>query len=131
MMIKSLGGVLCGLLVACGGVVQTPAARVAVIDSCAGTSVRSAAQLAGYRGCARITGDLNVSGVTSLAALSELQRVDGSFSVANTERLESLAGLERLESVGRLQLRNNRRLTDLSQLADLQQAREVAIEGNP
>ena len=43
MMIKSLGGVLCGLLVACGGVVQTPAARVAVIDSCAGTSVRSAA----------------------------------------------------------------------------------------
>jgi hypothetical protein len=131
MMIKSLSGVLCGLLVACGGAAQAPIARVAVIDSCAGTPVHSTAELAGYRGCARITGDLSVSGVASLAALSDLKRVDGNFSVSNTERLESLAGLEQLESVGRLQLSNNRRLSDVSQLAELSQAREVAIVGNP
>jgi hypothetical protein len=47
MMIKSLSGVLCGLLVACGGAAQAPTARVAVIDSCAGTPVHSAAELAG------------------------------------------------------------------------------------
>ena len=43
MMIKSLSGVLCGLLVACGGAAQAPIARVAVIDSCAGTPVHSTA----------------------------------------------------------------------------------------
>jgi Leucine-rich repeat (LRR) protein len=131
MMIKALSGVLCGLLVACGGAAQTPSARSALGESCTGSAVHSAAELAGYRGCARITGDLRITGVASLAALSELRRVDGSLSVVGTERLESLTGLEGLTNVSRLELRDNLKLRDLSALARLGHAREVAVQGNP
>ena len=131
MMIKSLSGVLCGLLVACGGAAQTPTARVALGESCVGSPVHSAAELAGFRGCTRITGDLSITGVADLSALSELRSVDGSLAIHSTRRLESLAGLDHLQGVGRLELRNNVKLRDVSELAQLQRVTEVALQGNP
>jgi hypothetical protein len=130
MMIKALSGVLCGLLVACGGAVQAPVTRVATVDSCDGGAVHDTRELARFRGCSRINGSLAVSGVDSLEALSALESVAGSLSLSDTRHLESLAGLEHLSAVGGLELRDNRALSDLSQLTRLHRAQQVVIQGN-
>jgi hypothetical protein len=74
-------------------------------------------------GCRELPGTLYVrvpeeeSDTFSLAALADLEVVDGLLSIAGP--LDSLAGLESLERVGSLELRNLR-VSDLTSLANLQ-----------
>jgi len=131
MIIKAMTGVFCVLAVACGGAAQAPMAHVAALESCPGGAVHSAAELAAYRGCGLIEGDLTVNGVSSLAALSDVHAITGSLTISDTARLSTLAGLEQLQTVSRLELRRNAALRSVSELARLHQAHTVAIEGNP
>ena len=131
MIIKSMTGVFCVLAVACGGAAQAPTAHVAALESCPGGAAHSAAELAAYRGCGLIEGDLTVSGVSSLAALSDVHAIAGSLTISDTARLSTLAGLEQLQTVTRLELRRNAALRSVAELSRLHQARTVTIDGNP
>lgn len=130
-MIKLLGGLVCGLLVACGGAVQGPSQHASTLDMCEGGVARNDAGLTRYEHCALITGDLAISGVTSLSALSQLRGVSGRLSVSNTTELEGLEGLEHLATVKQLELRGNSHLLGLSGLEQLRHAGEIVIHGNP
>jgi len=130
-MIKlAMGMMVCGSLVACGGVTQAPVATLGALHTCEGGVARSEAELLPFQRCALISGDLAVSGVTSLSALSQLRVVSGTLSLANT-RVEELTDLGSLARVGRLELRGNSHLFGLAGLSHLADAREVVIDGNP
>ena len=130
-MIKlAMGMMVCGSLVACGGAVQAPVAALEPVQTCAGGVAKDDAELAAFRRCALISGDLAVIGSTNLAALSNLRVVSGTLSLTHTA-VEELSALGSLSSVGRLEIRNNSHLFSLQGLSRLQTAREVALEGNP
>ncbi len=120
------------LLAACSGsavpaaVAPAPAASV-----CEGGSARGDAELAHYAGCTAITGDLDVSGVTSMQALERLRSVDGTLSISGTARLYTLTGLENLRRVNALRIERNRGLISIGSLKALTHANTVSIVANP
>ncbi len=121
----------CLLLVACSSTAQTsPPVAPVLAESCGGREVRSDEQLAAYARCSSISGDLNVSYVTTLTPLSRVRQVGGALRIENTVA-ESLEGLEALESVATLTLANNRQLDDVSQLRRLSHAHAVVVAKNP
>ena len=99
--------------------------------ACEGSSVRSDAELARYAGCTEIKGSLSIEGVTTLAPLGDLHRVEGALSVRNTRRLYTLAGLDALEQVGELVIEQNRGLINAGGLNRLTLAGSVVIAQNP
>ncbi|MEI9947953.1 MAG: hypothetical protein WDO74_02980 [Pseudomonadota bacterium] len=130
-MIKRVSALMvCGLLAACSGAARPPVATLAALQTCAGGVARNDAELAPFQRCALISGDLAVSGVTSLAALSKLHAVRGTLSIVNTE-LEGLTDLGSVARVGRLELRSNSHLSSLAGLAHLRHTQEVVLQGNP
>ncbi|HET7543234.1 MAG TPA: hypothetical protein VFK05_25345 [Polyangiaceae bacterium] len=124
-----MGMMVCGSMVACGGATRVPVASVGALQTCEGGVARSDAELVPFRRCALIEGDLAVSGVTSLAPLSQLRAVSGTLSVANTA-VEGLGDLGSVASVGRLEVRDNSQLSSLAGLSHLGKARELVIQGN-
>jgi len=122
--------VVCGSLIACGGARQAPVAARSALSTCEGGVAKSDAELVPFQRCALISGDLAVSGVTSLAPLSQLRAVNGTLSVTNTQ-VEELTDLGSLASVGRLEVRGNSHLFTLDGLSQLRSARQVVLEGNP
>ena len=130
-MIKlAMSMVVCGSLIACAGAPQAPVATRSALATCEGGVAKSDAELVPFQRCALISGDLAVSGVTSLAPLSQLRAVNGTLSVTNTE-VEELTDLGSVASVGRLEVRGNSHLFSLSGLSQLRNARQVVLEGNP
>lgn len=125
-----VNAMLCGLMVACGGARQLPSARPTALGVCPGGAAHGDAELIPYQSCALISGDLELTGVTSLAPLSELRGVRGRLTIARTE-LESLAGLEQLATVGGIEVRDNVDLSSAVELGHLRHADEIELQGNP
>jgi hypothetical protein len=98
--------------------------------TCPGGSVEGDAALGAYAGCQRVTGNLVLRGVSTLAPLAALTRVDGTLGVEKSD-LESLEGLEALRSVESLSLRDNAELDDISSLSALNRAVRVELRNNP
>jgi hypothetical protein len=120
------------LLGACTGAGSQHAARAGAAPvACEGSSVRSDAELARYAGCTEIQGSLSIEGVTTLAPLADLHRVEGALTVRNTRRLYSLAGLEALAEVGELRIEKNVGLINAGSLNGLSLAASVVIAENP
>jgi hypothetical protein len=77
----------------------------------------------------RIFSDL---ALVSLAALEQLQHIDGALSLTEVDGLESLDDLDYLESVGALGLTKNANLANVAGLsAVMDVAGDVIISGNP
>ena len=113
------------LLGACTGAGSHAAARAGTAPvACEGSSVRSDAELARYAGCTEIEGSLSIEGVTTLAPLRDVHRIDGALSVRNTRRLYTLAGLEALDEVGELRIEKNVGLINAGSLAPSSGIRE-------
>jgi hypothetical protein len=124
--------VVCGLAAACSGAGQDlPVTRSVALEVCPGGTVRNDAELARFAKCDGVSGDLRISGVTSLAPLSHVRAVSGNLAVTFTNKLTSLHGLEQLESVQTLALVDNLRLDDICQLSQLRSAENVAIVKMP
>ena len=98
---------------------------------CEGGSVHGDAELARYAACATIKGDLDVTSVSTLAPLRELEAVDGMLTIRKTDRLYSLSGLERLRRVEGLAIEENRSLISIGSLNMLAHAERVSIVLNP
>lgn len=107
-------------------------------------TVRQAADLTDLTRCQIITGNLTIDpleplslqqtgDITSLAPLTNLQTILGSFTIRNT-LLESLTGVDNLQQIGgNLTIGNNTILTDLSAIAALTDndiTGNVTINGN-
>lgn len=122
---------LLGLSAACSpaGIEKAPATAAAT--GCAGGIVLRDAELQTYRGCRAISGDLELSGVTSLAPLATLRSVHGTLRIENASKLYTLEGLERLRSVGALEIHHNASLISAGALRQLKQASHVSISHNP
>src|SRR6266545_1353914 len=120
------------LLGACTGAGPRAAAHSGTAPvACEGSSVRSDAELARYAGCTEIEGSLSIEGVTTLAPLRDVHRIDGTLSVRNTRRLYTLAGLEALDEVGELRIEKNVGLINAGSLNGLTLAASVVIAENP
>ena len=89
-----------GLLMGCSAMPQPGVRAAHSVAGCEGGVVNQDAELARYTGCRVVAGHLDVRGVTSLAPLHALERVDGTLRIERTDRLYSLTGLERLRSDG-------------------------------
>jgi hypothetical protein len=86
------------------------------------------------RGIASIDGSLVIdgSGVSSLAELGSLTRIEGDLVVEGSTSLQSLDGLGQLAHIGgALRLAGNTALTSLRALAALHAVEEVSITNNP
>jgi hypothetical protein len=131
-MTKSIVFLWCALAAACSasGFQRAAPPRGGLAD-CPGGVVRADRELARYQGCERITGDLVVTGVSSIVQLASLEQVTGDLRIEQTRHLYSLGGLERLRSVHELELRNNAGLVSGSALRGLTRVRQVTISGNP
>jgi len=99
-------------------------------STCAGGVVHGDAELARYVGC-RSVGHLDVRGVSTLAPLRSLERVDGTLRIEQTDELYSLAGLERLRSVDTLVVRDNAALISAGALGKLGHVRLTRVSNNP
>jgi hypothetical protein len=99
--------------------------------ACEGGSVHGDGELARYEHCVSIRGDLDVTAVTTLAPLRELESVEGTLAIRKTERLYSLAGLERVRRVRGLSIAHNRSLISVGSLNELAHAERVSIVSNP
>jgi hypothetical protein len=129
---KTIAFALTTLMAACstsGMPHATPASRTAV--TCDGGSVTSDLELARYEGCTEVRGDLAISGVSSLEAMADLHRVEGTLSISETQRLYTLSGLESLAEVGALRIEHNRALINAHGLNGLTRAGAVVIAKNP
>jgi hypothetical protein len=122
---------LCTVSAACSsaGVARTPA--TAHVASCGGGIVLHDAELAEYRGCRTISGDLALYGVTSLAPLASVRSVEGTLTIEHTSRLYTLAGLEQLRSVSRLEIHHNASLINAGALRQLEHVRQASVTHNP
>lgn len=103
-------------------------------------SARSTAELQQINGYTHVTGALYVgvsssavtTDVSSLAALSCLERVDGDVTILENHNLEDLDGLERLAFVGRnFTVSTNAQVTTLAALTQLVVAEVLHIRANP
>lgn len=123
---------LATLLAACSGSVthEARAPRQAGA-SCKGGSVSGDAELARFARCVTVHGDLDVTGVTTLAPLRALESVAGTLAIRKTDRLYSLDGLEHLTRVEELSLEQNRGLISIGSLNALAHADRVRIVANP
>ncbi len=118
-------------LMGCSAAPQPAVRSARPAAPCAGGVVASDAELSRYAGCRSIAGHLDVRGVTSLAALHSLERVDGTLRIERTDRLYSLAGLERLRSVDTLDIRDNTALISGGALRGLDRVRHSHLSNNP
>lgn len=121
----------CVFAVACAGPEHTRAPATPTASSCEGGSVQSDAELVKYAGCSYVAGNLELQGITSLAALGALRTVEGTLRIGRTERLYTLAGLENLRSVSTLELHHNVALINAGALAELAEARRASVTDNP
>lgn len=122
---------VCTVSMACSsvGVARAPAAPHAA--SCGGGIVLHDSELAAYRGCRSISGDLALYGVTTLAPLASLHSVEGTLTIEHTSRLYTLAGLEHLRSVNRLEINHNASLVNAGALRKLDHVSHVSVTHNP
>jgi len=129
---KTIALALATLMAACStSSMQHAAPAPLTALSCEGGSVTSDAELARYEGCTEIRGHLAITGVSSLAPLGDLRRVEGALSVSETRHLYTLSGLESLTEVGTLRIEQNRGLINAGSLNGLTQARDVVVAKNP
>jgi len=120
-----------GLLMGCSAMPQPGVRAAHSVAGCEGGVVNQDAELARYTGCRVVAGHLDVRGVTSLAPLHALERVDGTLRIERTDRLYSLTGLERLRSVDMLDIRDNTALVSGGALRGLTHVRRVHVSDNP
>jgi hypothetical protein len=119
------------LAMACSGGELGRAPATAQSTRCDGGLVMSDLDLQRFEGCREVSGDLALRGVTSLAPLASLRRVDGALRIEHTTRLYTLAGLEQLRRVSSLEIHHNAGLINGGPLRHLEQADYVAITRNP
>lgn len=118
-------------LMGCSAARQTAVRAAAPAAPCVGGAVAGDAELERYAGCRVIAGRIDVRGVTSLAPLRSLERVDGTLCIERTDRLYSLSGLERLRSVGTLEIRDNTALISGGALRGLDRVQRAHLSHNP
>lgn len=109
---------------------KVEAAQSPARATCPGGTVKDDARLGAYAGCQRVTGNLRISGVSSLRSLSALQKVDGKLVIENSG-LPSLDGLQALRSVDALFIERNAELGDISALEGLREVDTLRFSGNP
>jgi hypothetical protein len=117
------------LTVGCAGTTQSPTTPAAS-KTCPGAVVRGDAELERLSGCSAVRGDLSISSVESLEALSLLTEVHGALIISDNPDLTHLDGLERLSHVDTLVIRRNGLFT-VKGLDGLRHVKRLAVVDNP
>ena len=121
---------LCTVSAACSTAGVTKAPATAHVATCGGGIVLHDSELQAYRGCRAISGDLALYGVTSLAPLASVHRIDGTLTIEHTSRLYTLAGLEQLRRVNRLEIHHNASLINAGALKNLEHVQHASVTHN-
>jgi len=127
---RILLSLLCTVSAACSTVGVSNAPAIAHAPTCGGGIVLHDSELAAYRGCRAISGDLALYGVTSLAPLASVRSIEGTLTIEHTSRLYTLAGLEQLRSVNRLEIHHNSSLINAGALHQLEHVHQVSVTHN-
>lgn len=92
--------------------------------------------ISGFLGLEEVTGGVFIqytTGLTSLEGLNDLQKIGGSLYIDNTSNLNDISALgniQEINSIGRLRIKENNNLQNLSGLHGLSQFADLEITGN-